>query len=227
MTDGYPFHSHVPHLVEGLVVTLVVWTGAALLMLVCALLAGLGRQSRDLVVRGVATIYVEVFRGTSALVQLYWFYFALPLLTGIELDALVVGIVVLGMNAGAYGGEIVRGALQAVPEGQRRAALALNLSRGQTLRFILLPQAIPAMLPPLGNLLIELLKGTALVSMITVTDLTRAGLNIRDNTLQTTEIFVTLLGIYFLLSLGISAVMRRIEKLANRHVLHEEIGAGV
>jgi polar amino acid transport system permease protein len=215
--------SHLPHLLKGLVVTLIVWSGSALLMLVCALVAGLARHSRDVIVRGLATTYVEVFRGTSALVQLYWFYFALPLLIGIQLDALVVGIVVLGLNAGAYGGEVVRGAIQAVPEGQQRAAIALNLDRGQTMRHVILPQAIPAMLPPLGNLLIELLKGTALVSMITVTDLTRAGLNIRDNTLQTTEIFLTLLVIYFLLSIGISTAMRRLERLASKHVPQGEV----
>ena len=223
MGEWLTLRDHLPHLLQGLVVTLIVWTGAAFLMLVCALVGGLARRSRDVIVRGFAVCYVEVFRGTSALVQLYWFYFALPLLLGIQLDALLVGIVVLGLNAGAYGAEIVRGAIQGVPEGQWRAALALNLTRWQTMRHVILPQAVPAMLPPLGNLLIELLKGTALVSMITVTDLTRSGLNIRDNTLLTTEIFVFLLVIYFLLSSCIATAMRGLESFASRHITRGEV----
>lgn len=222
MTELFALRDHVQHLLQGLIVTVIVWSGATLLMLACALLGGLARHSRDLIVRGLAACYVEIFRGTSALVQLYWFYFALPLLVGLQLDALTVGMMVLGLNAGAYGAEIVRGAIQAVPDGQTRAALALNLNRWQTMRYIILPQAIPAMLPPLGNLLIELLKGTALVSMITVTDLTRAGLNIRDNTLQTTEIFLALLVIYFLLSVCIASGIRRLETVMSKHVARGE-----
>lgn len=117
---------------------------------------------------------MEVFRGTSALVQLFWFYFVLPMF-GMKLPALLVGIVVLGANAGAYGAEVVRGAILAVPAGQREAAVALNLTRARTIWRIILPQAVPAMLPPTGNLLIELLKNTALVSLITITDLTFRG----------------------------------------------------
>lgn len=154
---------------------------------------------------------MEVFRGTSILVQMFWFYFALPVLLGIRIEAMLVGVLSLGLNGGAYGAEIVRSAMLHVPLGQHQAAVALNLTRWQRMRYVILPQAVPAMLPPLGNLLIELLKSTALVSMITVTDLTRAGVFLRDNTLRTGEIFGLLLAIYFVLSLSITAVMRRLE----------------
>jgi polar amino acid transport system permease protein len=196
--------------------TLWVFAGGAVLASAGALLAGLGRRSRDPVVRAVSAVYVETFRGTSALVQLYWFYFALPILLGIELDAAVVGILVLGLNVGAYGAEVVRAAVESVPRGQFAAATALGLTRGQAMRYVVLPQALLMMLPPFGNLLIELLKSTALVSMITVTDLTRAGLFLRDETLRTAEIFGLLLVIYFGLSLLITYVVRRLERRLKR-----------
>ena len=208
----------IPHLLEGLAITVLIAVAGCALAIVCAVLAGLGRRSRDIIVRGMATTYVEVFRGTSALVQLYWFYFALPLLLGIKLNAVFVGILVLGLNIGAYGAEIVRSAIDAVPQGQRQAAIALNLSRWQTMRYVVLPQAALLMLPPFGNLMIELLKSTALVSLITVVDVTRSGMFLRDDTHRNVEIFGMLLVIYFCLSLVITAGVRWLERRLGRGV---------
>ena len=142
--------------------------------------------------------------------QLFWFYFVLPLF-GLQLPAMLVGIVVLGLNAGAYGAEVVRGAIRAVPPGQREAGVALNFTRGQILRRLVLPQAVPAMLPPAGNLLIELLKNTALVSLVTITDLTFRG-QLRSETLRTTEIFSLMLLMYFAVALLITAGVRLLER---------------
>ena len=201
----------VPPLLEGLAVTLEIMAGAVVLAVPLALAAGVGRLSTLRPVRWLASIYVEVFRGTSALVQLFWFYFVLPLF-GVQLPAMLVGIVVLALNAGAYGAEVVRGALRAVPPGQREAGVALNLPRGQIMRRIVVPQAIPAMLPPAGNLLIELLKNTALVSLITITDLTFRGQLLRSETLRTTEIFTLMLLLYFAVALLITAGVRLLER---------------
>ncbi|CAB3660287.1 MULTISPECIES: ectoine/hydroxyectoine ABC transporter permease subunit EhuC [Achromobacter] len=201
----------VPPLLEGLVVTLEIMAGAVVLAVPLALVAGVGRLSTVRPVRWLASIYVEVFRGTSALVQLFWFYFVLPLF-GVQLPAMLVGIVVLALNAGAYGAEVVRGAIRAVPPGQREAGVALNLTRGQIMRRIVVPQAIPAMLPPAGNLLIELLKNTALVSLITITDLTFRGQLLRSETLRTTEIFTLMLLLYFAVALLITAGVRLLER---------------
>ena len=118
--------------------------------------------------------YVEVFRGTSALVQIFFWAFVAPLL-GLELGPLVVARVALGLNVGAYGSEVVRGAILAVDRGQREASVALNMPHWLMMRRVVLPQAFLAMLPPFGNLAIELLKGTALVSLIAITELTFAG----------------------------------------------------
>lgn len=201
----------VPPLLEGLAVTLEIMAGAVVLAVPLALVAGVGRLSTMRPVRWLASIYVEVFRGTSALVQLFWFYFVLPLF-GVQLPAMLVGIVVLALNAGAYGAEVVRGAIRAVPPGQREAGVALNLTRGQIMRRIVVPQAIPAMLPPAGNLLIELLKNTALVSLITITDLTFRGQLLRSETLRTTEIFTLMLLLYFAVALLITAGVRLLER---------------
>lgn len=201
----------LPPLLDGLAMTLRITVGAAALAVPLALLAGLARLSPHRWIRWPATTYVEVFRGTSALVQLFWFYYVLPLF-GLKLPAVTVGIVVLAANAGAYGAEVVRGAIQAVAPGQREAAVALNMTSAQSMRRIVLPQAFPAMLPPAGNLLIELLKNTALVSLITITDLTFRGQMLRAETLRTTEVFLLLLLLYFAVALVITAGIRLLER---------------
>ncbi|AHV91263.1 ectoine/hydroxyectoine ABC transporter, permease protein EhuC [Bordetella holmesii 30539] len=191
--------------------TLRITLGAALLAIPLAILAGLARLSSQAWLRMISLVYVEVFRGTSALVQLFWFYFVLPMF-GVRLPAILVGIVVLALNAGAYGAEVVRGAIQAVPAGQREAGVALNFTRRQVMRRVILPQAFAAMLPQAGNLLIELLKNTALVSLITITDLTFRGQLLRSETLQTTEIFSIMLLMYFAVALCITGAVRWLEK---------------
>ena len=191
--------------------TLQLTAGGAVLGIVAALLAGLSRLSQFSPLRWLAASYIEVFRGTSALVQLFWFYFVLPLF-GVSLDATAVGILVLGLNSGAYGAEVVRGAILAVPTGQWEAAVSLNLSRRQAMQRVILPQAVPAMLPPAGNLLIELLKNTALVSLITITDLTFSAQILRAETLATTEIFSLVLAMYFAAAMIIALSMRLLER---------------
>jgi len=206
----------VPHLLKGLWITVLITIGGCVLAVVCAVVAGLARRSRDIIVSGVAIIYVEIFRGTSALVQLYWFFFAAPLLLGVSFNAVFVGILVLGLNIGAYGAEVVRAAIEAVPKGQYHAAAALNLTRWQTMRHVILPQAMVLMLPPFGNLLIELLKSTALVYFIGVTDLMQAGKFLVDDTHRQVEVFSVLLVVYFCLSLLITAGVRRLERRFSR-----------
>lgn len=203
--------SLMPALLRGLWVTIGITVGAAVLAVPLALAAGLARMSRQPWVSWPAAVYVEVFRGTSALVQLFWFYFVLPLF-GVQLPAIAVGVIVLAANAGAYGAEVVRGAVNGVLKGQREAAIALNMTSRQIMQRIVLPQAIPAMLPPAGNIMIELLKNTALVSLITITDLTFRGQLLRSDTLRTTDIFIIVLLLYFAVALLITAGVRLLER---------------
>lgn len=200
----------LPTLVEGALVTLQVAAGAAVLGAVMAVAAGTARLSPLRILRAAAVSYVEVFRGTSALVQLFWFFFALPLL-GVDLSAMEAGILALGLNAGAYGAEVVRGAIQAVPKGQWEAAQALGFSRRQTMRRVVLPQALLQMIPPAGNLAIELLKNTALLSMITLQELTFKAQLLRSETLRTVEIFAVVLVLYFILAQAIAFGTRLLE----------------
>ena len=210
----------LPSLLNGLVVTVEITLGAAVVGLLAAFLGGLGRLSANRFVRGTARFYIDVFRGTSALVQLFWVYFALPLF-GVSFEAMTAGILVLGLNVGAYGSEVVRGAIQAVPREQREAALALNLSERQAMWHIVLPQAVLPMIPPFGNLMIELLKGTSLVSLITLSELTFQGQTLRAATLRSGEIFGLILVLYFLLALAITFTAKRLE---NRLALGRDYG---
>ncbi|MCA9857466.1 MAG: ectoine/hydroxyectoine ABC transporter permease subunit EhuC, partial [Dehalococcoidia bacterium] len=163
------------------------------------------------------------FRGTSAIVQLFWIVFALPLI-GISISPFVGGIVTLGLNMGSYGSEVVRGAVRAVPRGQTEASIALNLTGFQRMRYIIFPQAAVAMLPPYGNLLIELLKASALVSLVTLSDLTFEVQKLRVNgTASTATLFTIALVMYFLIALGITGLVRAAESYLSRGL---EVGRG-
>jgi len=200
----------VPPLLEGLWVTLQLTAGGALFAGILAWVAGLGKLSVSRWARWPAIVYIEVFRGTSALVQLFWFFYGLPML-GVHLPPMLAGILVLGLNIGAYGAEIVRGAIQSVANGQSEACTALNMTRWQQRRLVIIPQALVAILPPAGNLLIELLKTTALVSLITLSDLTFKGMILRAESLNTAEIFGVLLLIYFAIAQTLMFAVRRVE----------------
>lgn len=205
-------------IVDGTVVTVVQFLLAAIVAIAAALCAGLGKLSSNWLVRGPAIVYIEIFRGTSLLVQLYWFFFVLPLF-GITLDKFTAGFLSVGLNIGAYGAEIVRGAIQAVPKGQWEAAYALSLSPAKRMRRIILPQALVLMLPPWGNLLIELLKGTALVSLIAVADLMFEARQINASTFLSAEAFGTALIVYYLLArLVITPSMRWLERIMARRL---------
>ncbi len=192
---------------------------------VAAVLLGILSLARSRVVRGVVRVYVEVLRGVSAIILLLWVYYALPLL-GVELSALQAAVLALGLNLSAYGSEIVRGAIAAVPRGQREAAVAVHLSGPQQLWSVTLPQAARTMLPPYGNLVIEVMKSSALVSLISLSDLTREAQNLRQlRAADSVDLFVAVLVIYFAISLGITAVVRLLERRFGRGLDLGVVGA--
>lgn len=203
-------------IVSGTLVTMALTVLSALLAVAIAVAAGLMRMAPNLAVRGVATVYIEIFRGTSLLVQLYWIFFVLPLF-GITLEKFTAGFVAVGMNLGAYGAELVRGAILSVPRGQWEAATALNMSPAKRMRRVILPQAVLIMLPSWGNLLIELLKGTALVALISVADLMFQVKQINGTTFMSAEAFGTALVIYYVLArFMITPFMRWLERFMMR-----------
>lgn len=173
---------------------------------------GLGRLSKYSVVRGVSFAIVEFIRGTSLMVQLFWLYFVLPFF-GIELPSLVAGVLAIGLNYGAYGSEIVRSTILAIPKGQTEAAIALNMTSWQRMRHVIIPQALMRMIPPFSNLSIELLKGTSLVSFISLNDLTYEALTLRNYYLGDAFVFLFMLLIfYFILAQLMMACMRWLER---------------
>ncbi|KQW65484.1 ectoine/hydroxyectoine ABC transporter permease subunit EhuC [Ensifer sp. Root127] len=202
-------------ILQGALVTLQLTLLGSALAVVMAFVAGLARVSRFMAVRALATTYIEFFRGTSIFVQLFWVYFVLPF-AGITLTPLQAGVLALGLNVGAYGAEVVRGAVKAIGREQREACIALNLTRSQAMRHIILPQALPLMLPTFCNNAIELLKGTAVVSLISLTDMTFQAQVVRAQTGNTLIPFTVILVLYFLMSWVISRSMRWLERRMTR-----------
>jgi len=193
------FGEIVSVLLQGAVVTIKIVAMALPLPAVMAFIFGLIRLYSPAPFKQIAIFYIEFFRGTSALIQLYWIYFVLPFF-GITIDAMTAAVVALGLNIGAYGTEVVRGAVQSVPKGQYEASIALNFTARQRVWRIILPQVFVNMIPPFGNLAIELVKATSLVSLITIGDLTFKAKSLADTTLQVGEIFGVVLFLYFIMS---------------------------
>lgn len=201
---------------DGILVTIQQSLLAVIVAVGIALVVGLMRLSHKRLLYASATVYIELFRGSSLLVQLYWIFFVLPLF-GLTFDKFVAGFIAVGMNLGAYGAELVRGGIMSVPKGQWEAALALNMSPATRMRRIILPQAFLYMLPPWGNLVIELLKATALVSLISVADLMFVSKQINSFTFMSAQAFGTALIAYYLLSrLMITPFMAWLERVMTR-----------
>jgi polar amino acid transport system permease protein len=205
-----------PQFVDGSITTAMQALFAAALAVAVAVVMGLMRLSHNRLVYGTATVYIEIFRGTSLLVQIYWIFFVLPLF-GLSLEKFTAGYIAVGMNLGAYGAELVRGGILSVPKGQWEAALALSMSPAKRMRRIIFPQAFLNMLPPWGNLLIELLKGTALVALISVTDLMFIARKINGSTYLSAQAFGSALIIYYIMSRSvITPFMRWLELVMAR-----------
>ena len=221
MTSPKFLWDFLPFFLAGIPVTLEIAFLAMAVALPVAVILAIGRKSPHAFVRWPAGFVIEFFRGSSALVQLFWAFYVLPLL-GLSLPPLVCGVLVLGLNEGSYMSEIVRAGLEAVPRGQREAAVALGLPARYRLFRIILPQALPLMVPPFGNELITMLKFTALVSLVTIQDLSFRATLIGDTLGESGPIFGLTIVVYFILALILSGLVRLLEwavaRWAGRHV---------
>ena len=214
---------HGATLLLGTITTLKVLICATMLYIIISIIFGLMRVSNSSTIQGVATVYIEFFRGTSLMVQLFWFYYVLPFF-GLTLEAFTSGVVAIGLNFGAYGAEIVRGGILAVPKGQWEGAHALNFSPIKRMKRIIIPQIFPIILPPAANLTVELLKATALVALVTVVDLTFEAKQINAITWLSAQCFGTALLIYYIISrFFLVPFLRWLEVLAARKVGRKEI----
>jgi polar amino acid transport system permease protein len=200
----------MPRLVDGLWITVQATLLGALLALTIAFLLGFMGRSRLAVLRVISRTVVELLRGTSLYVQLFA-YFYVPPVFGYQLAPLLCGVLALGLNYGAYGSEVVRGALNAVPKAQWEATVALNMTSYQRMRRVILPQAWVQMIPPFTNLLIQLLKCTPLLSLITMADLTFTMQEVRSASGDTVMSYVLLLVVYFILAYAFTLMMNALE----------------
>jgi polar amino acid transport system permease protein len=193
--------------------TLRVGAAAAVVAVAAGVLAGVGRLSSFRLVRTVSRVYIEVFRGTPALVQLFFAAYVLPRV-GVDLPVFVAAFIVLGLNVGSYGAEVVRGAVQAVPSGQREAAIVLGMSPMVATRRVIFPQALLAMVPPWTNLMIDLLKTTAFVSLVGLADITFQAQSLRVSSAgaDTVAVFAIAVVLYVLFAQIIAYVGRVLER---------------
>jgi polar amino acid transport system permease protein len=201
-------------LLKGVWITVQLTVFSAAFGAVVAFAVGLARTHRLWIVRFVSGVYFEIFRGTSALILMFWIFFVLPLGFGWQLVPMWAAVLALGLTYGAYGSEVVRGAVNAVAPAQREAGIALNFTPAQQLRKIILPQAWPEMIPPFCNLLIELLKGTALVSIMGVSDIAFGASLVRNATGQSAPVYTIILVMYFVLAFVLTRGMRALERQA-------------
>lgn len=213
--------SYSAPLLDGAWVTIQLTFYSTLLGALFSFAFGIGKLSANRLIKALSVASIEVFRGTSLLVQLFWLYFALPVLgqaigLDLRLPAVVAGTLALSLNIGAYGAEVVRGAIQAVSPSQYEAAKALDFTPRQTLWRIALPQAIPEMMPSFGNLAVQNLKDTALVSLISLGDLAFRAEQIRNFTQDSTTVYTLLLFMYFGMALVLTAIMKLLERSVGR-----------
>ena len=202
----------LPMMLRGALVTGEVTAGAIVVASVAASCAVAMRLSTLTALDWPARVYIELFRGTSALIQLFWAFYALPLVLPFRPSPMVTAIVVLGLNGGAYGAEILRGAILSVPRGQHDAATALNFSITAKVFHVVLPQAWPLILPPMANLLIDMLKNSALAGLVQVTDITFNAQILQESTLRNAEVYGLALVIYFIMALALAGFMRLLER---------------
>ena len=209
-----------PLLLLGAGVTIKITAMSVALGVLIGLFVGIARICRVKPLRFLAAVYVDFFRGTPLLVQIFLFYFAVPVITGQRIDPYVAAVGSCGINSGAYVAEIVRAGIQSIDEGQMEAGRSLGMTWVQTMRYMIVPQAIKRVIPPLGNEFIALLKDSSLVSVIGFEELTRRGQLIIAKTYGSLEIWFSVAIIYLVMTLSISRLVAYLEKRYNTDDRH-------
>jgi polar amino acid transport system permease protein len=199
-------------ILTGLGVTIAYTIGTILLGLIVGLVAGLLRLSRRPLITAPLVAYVEIFRCTPLLVQILWFYYALPVVIGIDIPAHVAAVLVLSLYTGAFYAEIIRGGVNSIERGQWDAARAIGMRRRQVMRHVILPQAVERMIPPFMNQSIIQLKNTSLVSTIAVADLLYDGTIITAATYRPLEVYTMVAAIYFLVLFPLTLAAQHLER---------------
>ncbi len=222
MTSRYTFDffavlRYWPELLSGAWTTVVLSILTLALGTVLGILGAIGRISHRRLLHGLATCYVELFRNTPLLVQMYLFYYGLDQLS-INLSAFTAALLAMSLNSGAYETEIIRGGIIAVGRGQVEAALSVGLTYAQTLRKVVIPYALQVIFPPLGNQFIGIILGSSVASVITVPEITYTALNIGSRSYRDFETFLIIWMIYLAVNILLSALFRLTGRLAFRPI---------
>ena len=199
-------------ILTGLGVTIAYTVGTILFGLVIGLVTGLLRLSRNPMITAPLVAYIEILRCTPLLVQIVWFYYALPVVLGIDIPAHVAAVLVLSLYTGAFYAEIIRGGVNSIERGQWDAARAIGMRRRQVMRHVILPQAVKRMIPPFMNQSIIQLKNTSLVSTIAVADLLYQGTIITAATYRPLEVYTMVAVIYFLVLFPLTLAAQQVER---------------
>jgi polar amino acid transport system permease protein len=199
-----------PEFYRGAVATIWISFLALLLALMLGLIMSLARLSRSSIIQWLSKAYVNVFRGTPVLIQIFAIYFMLPVIN-IKLPAPIAGIIALGLNSGAYITEMVRGAIESINVGQMEAARSLGMSYGQAMRRIIIPQAMRITIPPITGEYNNLVKGSSLLAVISIGELTRVGRRILGATFRPVEAWVPVFVIYFIINYVINRLSNLLE----------------
>ena len=201
-----------PLLLLGAGVTIKITAMSVAVGVIIGLFVGIARICRIKPLEWLAAVYVDFFRGTPLLVQIFLVYFALPVITGQRIDPYIAAIGACGINSGAYVAEIFRAGIQSIDNGQMEAGRSLGMTWVQTMRYIIVPQAFKRVIPPLGNEFIALLKDSSLVSVIGFEELTRRGQLIIAKTYGSLEIWISVAIVYLVMTLTISRFVAYLEK---------------
>lgn len=202
----------LPILLSGIKLTILIAVVGLLIGFLIGAIAGIAKCSAVKWLSWIATVYVEIIRGTPLMVQALYIYFALPMMLNTKIDPIAAGIIAIAVNSGAYIAEIVRGSIQSIDRGQVEAGRSLGLNAFQTFLYIVWPQAFRRMIPALGNQFIISLKDTSLLTVIGVGELTRQGTIVVSSNFRAVEVYTMVALLYLVMTLTISLVLRLIER---------------
>lgn len=201
----------IPMLMRGLKLTIQITIGGLLFGFLLGSGAGLMKLSRNFIIRKLAGAYVESIRGTPMLVQAMFLYYGVPMAVGIRIPPITAGIIIIAVNSGAYIAEIVRGAVQSINPGQMEAGRSIGLTHAQAMFYIIWPQALKRMIPPLGNQFIISLKDTSLLMVIGVGELMRTGQEITAVNFRAFEVYMAVALVYLAMTMSIAKAMKILE----------------
>ena len=209
----------IPQLLDGSRVTILLTVAAVSAGLVLSLFLALGKMSKKRILNRICSAYIFFFRGTPLLMQLYFIYYALPMVSPIFIirtgdqffDRFIPAWIAFGLNSAAYCAEIIRAAIQSIDKGQFEASRALGMSYAQTMRLVVIPQSIRRLIPPVGNEFIMVLKDASLVSMIALVDITKATRNIESST-RSALVYIPAMILYLIITAVFSFIFHKLEK---------------